>query len=224
MASNPLSRKPSNAIHTRLCHKSPKMEMPVQLTRNYERTNMSGKESHREREREKKLKLPSSHKQSGKRLELMESLRAQPKLMPSERQLANAGKYLEQAQSSKQQARKLKAELLKEKSAVAVATATTAAAATESKPKPSKEYKALEKAEPAPRPVRTKQQIAHTKLFFDKYLKFAYDLSTPEGVRKLEAHFFPGEQLKSQRRSKDAAAATDKQADVVEQYLQQTLK
>ncbi|XP_039481760.1 chromodomain-helicase-DNA-binding protein 7 [Drosophila santomea] len=30
-----------------------------------------------------------------------------------------------------------------------------------------------------------------TKNYFDKYLKFAFDLSTPEGVQKLDAHFFP---------------------------------
>ncbi|EDV54539.2 uncharacterized protein LOC6548831 [Drosophila erecta] len=30
-----------------------------------------------------------------------------------------------------------------------------------------------------------------TKNYFDKYLKFAFDLSTPEGIQKLEAHFFP---------------------------------
>ncbi|KAH8240888.1 hypothetical protein KR026_006836 [Drosophila bipectinata] len=30
-----------------------------------------------------------------------------------------------------------------------------------------------------------------TKTYFDKYLKFAFDLSTPEGVKQLEDHFFP---------------------------------
>ncbi|XP_016976006.1 uncharacterized protein LOC108042303 [Drosophila rhopaloa] len=32
-----------------------------------------------------------------------------------------------------------------------------------------------------------------TKNYFDKYLKFAFDLSTPDGVQKLEAHFFPNQ-------------------------------
>ncbi|KRF98318.1 uncharacterized protein Dwil_GK27145 [Drosophila willistoni] len=41
------------------------------------------------------------------------------------------------------------------------------------------------------RQKRVKSSNNHTKNFFDKYLKCAYDLSTPEGVRKLEAHFFP---------------------------------
>ncbi|XP_017043884.1 uncharacterized protein LOC108089913 [Drosophila ficusphila] len=35
----------------------------------------------------------------------------------------------------------------------------------------------------------------HTKNYFDKYLKFAFDLTTPEGVRKLEEHFFPNQPL-----------------------------
>ncbi|KAH8325902.1 hypothetical protein KR067_009929 [Drosophila pandora] len=33
-----------------------------------------------------------------------------------------------------------------------------------------------------------------TKTYFDKYLKFAFDLSTPEGVKQLEDHFFPNPQ------------------------------
>ncbi|KAH8403396.1 hypothetical protein KR222_011860, partial [Zaprionus bogoriensis] len=54
-----------------------------------------------------------------------------------------------------------------------------------------KEAKPLEKPEAPPRPMRTKNQSHNTKVFFDKYLKFAYDLSTPSGVRQLEEHFFP---------------------------------
>ncbi|XP_017120655.1 uncharacterized protein LOC108141687 [Drosophila elegans] len=34
-----------------------------------------------------------------------------------------------------------------------------------------------------------------TKNYFDKYLKFAFDLSTPEGVQKLDAHFFPNQSI-----------------------------
>ncbi|KAH8412811.1 hypothetical protein KR009_005878 [Drosophila setifemur] len=34
---------------------------------------------------------------------------------------------------------------------------------------------------------------SRSKSYFDKYLKFAFDLSTPEGVKQLEAHFFPNQ-------------------------------
>ncbi|KAI8043093.1 hypothetical protein M5D96_004419 [Drosophila gunungcola] len=34
-----------------------------------------------------------------------------------------------------------------------------------------------------------------TKNYFDKYLKFAFDLSTPEGVQQLDAHFFPNQSI-----------------------------
>lgn len=54
-----------------------------------------------------------------------------------------------------------------------------------------KERKSPEKGDAPHRPVRTKAQSQNTKMFFDKYLKFAYDLSTPTGVRELEEHFFP---------------------------------
>lgn len=54
-----------------------------------------------------------------------------------------------------------------------------------------KEPKQPEKGDAPARPVRTKNQSHNTKIFFDKYLKFAYDLSTPSGVRQLEEHFFP---------------------------------
>ncbi|KAH8255326.1 hypothetical protein KR038_001115 [Drosophila bunnanda] len=37
----------------------------------------------------------------------------------------------------------------------------------------------------------SRHQSDRTKNYFDKYLKFAFDLSTPEGVKQLEAHFFP---------------------------------
>ncbi|KAH8281422.1 hypothetical protein KR054_000405 [Drosophila jambulina] len=40
-----------------------------------------------------------------------------------------------------------------------------------------------------------RHQSDRTKNYFDKYLKFAFDLSTPEGVKQLEAHFFPDKDL-----------------------------
>ncbi|XP_016931564.2 uncharacterized protein [Drosophila suzukii] len=39
----------------------------------------------------------------------------------------------------------------------------------------------------------TRSSTNRTKNYFDKYLKFAFDLSTPEGVQKLEDHFFPNQ-------------------------------
>ncbi|XP_044251036.1 small ribosomal subunit protein bS6 [Drosophila takahashii] len=39
----------------------------------------------------------------------------------------------------------------------------------------------------------TRHNTNRTKNYFDKYLKFAFDLSTPEGVKKLEDHFFPNQ-------------------------------
>ncbi|XP_017022084.1 uncharacterized protein [Drosophila kikkawai] len=41
----------------------------------------------------------------------------------------------------------------------------------------------------------SRHQSDRTKTYFDKYLKFAFDLSTPEGVKQLEAHFFPDKDL-----------------------------
>nr|NP_610039.1 uncharacterized protein Dmel_CG15475 [Drosophila melanogaster]AAF53901.1 uncharacterized protein Dmel_CG15475 [Drosophila melanogaster] len=38
-----------------------------------------------------------------------------------------------------------------------------------------------------------RQNINRTKNYFDKYLKFAFDLSTPDGIQKLEDHFFPNQ-------------------------------
>ncbi|KAH8351990.1 hypothetical protein KR084_001007 [Drosophila pseudotakahashii] len=39
----------------------------------------------------------------------------------------------------------------------------------------------------------TRHSTNRTKNYFDKYLKFAFDLSTPDGVQKLENHFFPNQ-------------------------------
>ncbi|XP_017082360.2 uncharacterized protein LOC108115435 [Drosophila eugracilis] len=41
----------------------------------------------------------------------------------------------------------------------------------------------------------TRHNSNRTNNFFDKYLKFAFDLSTPEGVKKLEEHFFPNQSV-----------------------------
>ncbi|EDX05629.1 protein spalten [Drosophila simulans] len=38
-----------------------------------------------------------------------------------------------------------------------------------------------------------RQNPNRTKNYFDKYLQFAFDLSTPDGVQKLEDHFFPNQ-------------------------------
>lgn len=62
-------------------------------------------------------------------------------------------------------------------------------------PKPQKEPKEPQAkgAEKSPNVSHrhSRHQAERTKNYFDKYLKFAFDLSTPEGVKQLEAHFFP---------------------------------
>ncbi|EDW29258.1 GL18510 [Drosophila persimilis] len=54
-----------------------------------------------------------------------------------------------------------------------------------------------------------------TKSFFDKYLKFAYDLSTPEGVRQLEAHFFPDQLAEEPSTSKAVAPVATPPGNIV---------
>ncbi|KAH8367026.1 uncharacterized protein LOC110187315 [Drosophila serrata] len=74
--------------------------------------------------------------------------------------------------------------------------------------KNNKEHKDLKEAkahkEPQPKGADKSPNLSHrhsrhqserTKNYFDKYLKFAFDLSTPEGVKQLEAHFFPNKDL-----------------------------
>ncbi|KAH8249386.1 hypothetical protein KR032_009144 [Drosophila birchii] len=77
--------------------------------------------------------------------------------------------------------------------------------------KNTKEYKDVKEAKTPKEPKETqakgadkspnlshrhsRHQSDRTKNYFDKYLKFAFDLSTPEGVKQLEAHFFPDKDL-----------------------------
>lgn len=65
----------------------------------------------------------------------------------------------------------------------------------ESKPHKDKEIKEAK----SPKGTHSHRHPRHTtanrtKTYFDKYLKFAFDLSTPEGVKQLEDHFFPNPQ------------------------------
>ncbi|BFF95881.1 uncharacterized protein DMAD_13189 [Drosophila madeirensis] len=79
------------------------------------------------------------------------------------------------------------------------------------KSKGSKEVRAKPKSK-SPSPEKSNRN----KSFFDRYLKFAYDLSTPEGVRQLEAHFFPTDVLADQpSSSKDATTTTTTPNNVV---------
>ncbi|SPP79447.1 uncharacterized protein LOC117582579 [Drosophila guanche] len=71
------------------------------------------------------------------------------------------------------------------------------------KSKGSKEVRAKPRSK-SPSPEKSNRN----KSFFDKYLKFAYDLSTPEGVRQLEAHFFPTDILADQPSTSKGATTT----------------
>lgn len=203
----------SNAANSRLSHhKTMKLAMPLPLPPPFQQQppviSVNAKDSHKDNNvKERKMKSPMPIKlkqqQSSKRVEIKEPSRATAgsiKIQNVERHCA-ASRQTEpqqQQQQSQQQlqtqmhhlkhSRKMKDDATTSKSKDLRAAVVEGFATTT---KAHKERKSPEKGDAPHRPVRTKAQTQNTKIFFDKYLKFAYDLSTPTGVRELEEHFFP---------------------------------
>ncbi|XP_064535157.1 uncharacterized protein LOC135426098 [Drosophila montana] len=251
MASNAPTRKPSNVLSSRISYKPLKLEMPP-LSRGFQQptiVSVNAKDANKDnKDKDRKLKSPalkanSNPKQYGKRPEVAEQMRAPaapsvplatPKAPSNERTVVLA-RHVDQAHLVKQTRKpKLDGTVSRTRGLRATAAETTL-----SPSKQPKETKSPDKAEPAAhRQIRTKNQSHNTKVFFDKYLKFAYDLSTPDGVRQLEAHFFPAETHQSKqntRKKSDSGDSSEKQhfpdermstmnkhADTVEHILQQS--
>ncbi|EDW64469.1 uncharacterized protein [Drosophila virilis] len=253
MASNAPTRKPSNVLSSRISYKPLKLEMP-QLSRGFQSptiVSVNAKDANKDnREKDRKLKSSalranSNPKQYGKRPEAAEQIRATaatPSTPPASAKAASnertvvLARHVDQAQYVKQTRKpKLDGTVSRTRGLRATAAETTLAPGKQ----PKETTKSPDKAEPAAhRQIRTKNQSHNTKMFFDKYLKFAYDLSTPDGVRQLEAHFFPAEVHQNKpnaRKKSDSGDSTDKQhlpddrmpamnkhTDTVEHLLQQS--
>lgn len=177
MANNTPAHKPSNATNSRISHKSLKLEL---TSRSYHQPvviSPSGKVISKHKEMKLKPQiLKINTKQSTKRVEIVE-----PVVMTKQN--------MEQQSQHVRHSRKLKLE----DSVPKTKDLRSAVVETISANKQPKESKTPEKPEASHRQIRTKNQSHNTKVFFDKYLKFAYDLSTPTGVRQLEEHFFPNQ-------------------------------
>ncbi|KAH8377301.1 hypothetical protein KR093_004746, partial [Drosophila rubida] len=197
MANNSPSRKPS------MSHKSIKLEMPS-LARSYYHSqpvviSASGKDV--SKDKEKKLKptlVKLNTKQSSKRIELAEPVRqlvSKAANNEQRREVVVKQRMEPHPQESRHSTRRVKFDGSVPKDV------RSAIAENINASKQAKESKLAEKPEAAQRPTRTKNQSHNTKVFFDKYLKFAYDLSTPTGVRQLEEHFFPNEAGKPQAKA-----------------------
>jgi len=191
MANNAPASKPSNATNSRINHKSIKFEM---TSRSYHQPvviSPSGKVINKDKEMKLKPQtLKINTKQSTKRVEIVEPVRPViANVSTNERHVVMTKPNMEQQYQLLRHSRKLKLE----DSVPKPKDLRSAVVETISHNKQLKEAKALEKPETSNRQIRTKNQSHNTKVFFDKYLKFAYDLSTPTGVRQLEEHFFPNQ-------------------------------
>ncbi|KAH8263540.1 hypothetical protein KR044_010262, partial [Drosophila immigrans] len=193
MANNSPSRKPS------MSQKSIKVEMPS-LARSYYHhqpvvITANGKDA---KDKEKKVKptlVKLNTKQSSKRIEVAEPASKLVSKAPNNeprREIVVKQRMEPIQQEPRHSPRKISAAKDVRSAVVENINASKSAA---------KEPKSPEKPEAAQRPIRAKNQSHNSKLFFDKYLKFAYDLSTPTGVRQLEDHFFPKEHSKPQAKA-----------------------
>ncbi|KAL7740305.1 hypothetical protein ACLKA6_018751 [Drosophila palustris] len=214
MASNAPSRKPSNATNSRISHKSLKLEMSS-LARSFHQPvviSASGKDA--SKDKEKKLKpqiLKINTKQPTKRVEVVEHVRPViANTSSNERHMVTEKPHMEQQQPQHaRHSRKVKlADSVSRTKDLRSAVVETILVSKQLKE--SKSPEKPEKPETSQRQIRTKNQSHNTKVFFDKYLKFAYDLSTPTGVRQLEEHFFPKEQGKSHSRTTQVGDSSEK--------------
>ncbi|XP_017859437.1 PREDICTED: uncharacterized protein LOC108611360 [Drosophila arizonae] len=209
MATNAPARKPSNVLSSRLSYKPLKLEMP-QLARAYQPPTIvsvnakdANKDKDKDKDRKQKMavtKQSSNPKSYSKRTEAPATAAASAsvqmagqgkvtKVTSNERTVVLA-RHVDQAQYGKQ-ARKPKLDGAASRTKNLRPTPAETALPTN---KHAKESKSPDKADAAAqRQIRSKNQSHNTKIFFDKYLKFAYDLTTPDGVRQLEAHFFPAD-------------------------------
>ncbi|XP_034472970.1 uncharacterized protein LOC117780523 [Drosophila innubila] len=238
MASNAPTRKPSNSTNSRISHKALKLEM-TSLARSYHQPvviSASGKDV--SKDKEKKLKpqiLKINTKQPTKRVEIVQQVRPViAKASSNERHTVMEKPHMEQQQPQHaRHSRKVKPDNSVSRSK----DLRSAVVETILVSKHLKEPKSPEKPETSQRQIRTKNQSHNTKVFFDKYLKFAYDLSTPTGVRQLEDHFFPKDQGKSNSKANELENSSEKQnrtipdektstvrqnTDAIDQKLQQS--
>lgn len=236
MATNAPARKPSNVLSSRLSYKPLKLEMP-QLARACQPPTIvsvnakdANKDKDKDKDRKQKMavtKHSSNLKAYVKRTEAaasaslqMASLAKVTKVTSNERTVVLA-RHVDQAQYGKQ-ARKSKLDAAASKSKNLRPTAAETTLPTN---KHAKESKSPDKADAAAqRQIRTKNQSHNTKIFFDKYLKFAYDLSTPDGVRQLEAHFFPADNHanKQPRKKSESGDASEERRSSVSMHTNST--
>ncbi|EDV99345.1 uncharacterized protein LOC6566551 [Drosophila grimshawi] len=211
MASNACSRKPSIKP----------LKLDMRTIRQPTMVSVNAKEASKDKDKDKERKLKSMKlksspnlKQYSKRPEVAEPVRVTPTppspsvaMQPiakasSIEQYGVLSKHLEMAQHIRQ--------TRKHRLDGAVSKMRTDELLTTSKHL--KETKSPHKADnAAPHPTRNKNQSHNSKVFFDKYLKFAYDLSKPDGVRQLEAHFFPAEhyQIKKNANKNDSGDSSE---------------
>ncbi|KAH8392816.1 hypothetical protein KR215_001855, partial [Drosophila sulfurigaster] len=194
MASNSPSRKPI------MSHKSIKLEMPS-LARPYyhphhhqhqQQSVVISASGNKDvsKDKDKKLKptlVKLNTPKSTKRIDIAEPMVSNTPNVEQRRGIVvnQRGTLESHAQESRQSPRRAKFDVF------AAKDLRSAVVENISANKQAKEQKSPDKPEAAQRSTRTKNQSHNTKVFFDKYLKFAYDLSTPSGVRQLEEHFFP---------------------------------
>lgn len=231
MASNAPTRKPSNLLTTRIGYKPLKLEMP-QLSRAYQQptiVSVNAKDANKDKDRKKMpvTKQNSNTKSYSKRPDAPAAtatgagasiqIAAPAKGTSNERTVVLA-RHVDQAQYGKQ-TRKPKLDGAASRTKNLRPTPAETALAPN---KHAKESKSPDKADAAAqRQIRSKNQSHNTKIFFDKYLKFAYDLSTPDGVRQLEAHFFPSDLVgvKQMRKKSESGDSMEKQLAGGEQRL-----
>ncbi|TDG49936.1 hypothetical protein AWZ03_003712 [Drosophila navojoa] len=231
MATNAPAHKASNMLSSRLGYKPVKLEMP-QLARAYQPPTIvsvnakdanKDKDKNKDKDRKQKMavtKQSSNPKSYCKRTEAPAAaasasvqLAGHAKVTKVTKATSNEhtvvlARHVDQAQYGKQ-ARKPKLDGPASRTKNLRPTPAETALPTN---KHAKESKSPDRAD-AQRQIRTKNQSHNTKIFFDKYLKFAYDLSTPDGVRQLEAHFFPTDNpANRQTRKKSESGDTSERA------------